>query len=106
MPAALVLLFFFLPSGALEVPLPALALLVLGGLGPGAVAGISFFRGLARLEASRASVLMLLEPLTAVLVGIVVWHEAPRPLGVVGAALVLAGAYWVLRGGATHARAA
>ena len=43
-----------------------------------------FYRGVARLEASKASILMLLEPLTAVLVGILVWHEVPRPLSLVG----------------------
>lgn len=106
MPTALITLAFFLPSHPFAISSSALAWLVIGGLGPGALAGVLFFRGLARLEASRASVLMLLEPLTAVLVGVVVWKELFGPLSAIGAGLVLFAAYRVLSSERTHAGAA
>jgi drug/metabolite transporter (DMT)-like permease len=105
MPTALVTLAFFLPSHPLAIAKEAYGWLFVGALGPGALAGILFFRGLARVEASRASVLMLLEPLTAVLVGVLVWKEVPRPLSALGAVLVLFGAYQVLSTERTDARA-
>jgi drug/metabolite transporter (DMT)-like permease len=48
-----------------------------------------------RVDATRASVLMLLEPVSAVAVGALVWNELPNALGLVGAALVL-GAAWIV----------
>ncbi|MFO0565460.1 MAG: DMT family transporter [Polyangiaceae bacterium] len=62
----------------------------------GALAGVLFIRGLAHTEANRASILMLLEPVVAVVVGVVVWNEVPRPLVWAGAALVLGAAWLVL----------
>jgi len=86
----------FLPAGVAHTPRDALVLLLLAGLGPGALAGVLFIRGLAHTEANRASILMLLEPVVAVVVGVVVWNEVPRPLVWAGAALVLGAAWLVL----------
>ena len=47
--------------------------------------------GLARLEATRAATVATLEPVAAAALAYVVWGEALRGLGYVGAALVLAG---------------
>jgi drug/metabolite transporter (DMT)-like permease len=97
MPSALVLLALFLPESPFAAPPSSLVWLVIAGLGPGVAAGVLFIRGLAHLEASRAAILMLLEPVVAVAVGIVVWHEVPRLWGMLGGAMVLTGAYAVTR---------
>jgi drug/metabolite transporter, DME family len=47
--------------------------------------------GLARLEATRAATVATLEPVAAAVLAYVVWGEALRGLGYLGAALVLAG---------------
>jgi len=96
MPTALLTLAPFLPASTLSVEPAAIGLLLLGGLGPGAIAGVLFIRGLARVAASRASILMLLEPVVAVLVGMAFFGELPRFFGAVGAIMVLSAAYVVL----------
>ena len=96
MPTALLTLLFFLPTAVLSTPLPAFAPLILAGLGPGALAGIVFIRALPFVDASKASILMLLEPVVAVCVGIAAFHEVPRPAGLAGGAMVLSAAYLVL----------
>jgi drug/metabolite transporter (DMT)-like permease len=96
-PSALLVLFWFVPSGGFAIAPEAALYLVLGGLVPGAFAGLLFFRALRFVDAGRASVLTLLEPLVAVLVSVIVWNE-PLPIsGWLGVGLVLAGAYVVLR---------
>jgi DME family drug/metabolite transporter len=106
MPTALLTLALFLPAGAFAIPTPALGWLGLACVFPGALASVLFYKGIVHLEANRASVLMLLEPLTAVLVGIVVWKEVPRPLSALGALLVLFAAYRVVSTEKANARAA
>lgn len=71
---------------------PALGALVAGGVFFGAIPILVFYRGLALVPASQASVLTLCEPLVAVVVGAAVWGEVLGPLALVGGALVLAGA--------------
>jgi threonine/homoserine efflux transporter RhtA len=86
--------------------LPALtALLVLGAGGVlcGAVPTVLFYAGLLRIEASRASVLALMEPFVAVVFGVVVWGEALHRLGVVGGLSVLGGAALLARAPAVAA---
>jgi DME family drug/metabolite transporter len=63
---------------------------------PGALAGIAFVWGLRRMPAAHASILTLLEPLVAVLVGAAVFGEALGPRAVAGAACILAGALTVM----------
>lgn len=105
MPTALVMLWLFLPAGAFAIPAASVPWLAAACIGPGAVAGVLFYKGVVHLEANRASILMLMEPLTAVLVGIVVWKEVPRPLAALGAILVLVAAYLVVSRDAADARA-
>jgi DME family drug/metabolite transporter len=47
--------------------------------------------GLARVEATRAATVATIEPVAAAVLAYLVWGEALRPLGYIGAALVLAG---------------
>lgn len=96
LPTALLTIACFLPASVLSAPPPGLGLLVLAGLGPGALAGVLFIRGLAHTDASRASVLMLLEPVVAVVVGILAFREWPGGAAFGGAALVLIAAHRVL----------
>jgi drug/metabolite transporter (DMT)-like permease len=75
----------------------AIAVLVVGGVVCGALPTVLFYAGLQRIKASQASVLTLMEPLVAVVVGVVVWGEALHPLGVLGGLCVLGGAFVIAR---------
>jgi drug/metabolite transporter (DMT)-like permease len=96
MPSALLLLWLCVPSGGLALSLRALSPLVAGALIPGALAGWMFYRGLGSIPASRAGTLTLLEPATAMVVSVVVWHEPVGTFAAVGAAAILLGAYLCL----------
>jgi drug/metabolite transporter (DMT)-like permease len=96
LPSALLVLAFFLPEGAFETPLVPLSLVACAGLLIGAFGGILYLRGLSRVPASRASVLTLLEPVVAVLVGAAVWGELLGPLAMLGGLLVLGAAASVM----------
>jgi drug/metabolite transporter (DMT)-like permease len=92
-----------LSSGGLALePIPGL-ILVAGGIVCGALPLWLFYVGLARLQASQVSVLTLVEPLVAVLVGVLVWGEPLAVIGIVGGALVLVGAGIIARAGASDA---
>jgi len=97
MPSALVLLALLVPSGAWSISLPALGWLVLGALGPGALAGVIFMRSLAVVPAGRAAVLTLVEPLSAITLAALAWGESLGALGVLGAAAILFAGYRVVR---------
>ena len=82
----------FVPRGAWHVDPHAVAVLALGSIGPGALAGLFFTWGLRSVRAAHASTLALLEPLVAVILGALAFGERPGGLAIVGAALILAGA--------------
>ncbi|RYE92918.1 MAG: DMT family transporter [Myxococcales bacterium] len=86
---ATVLLGALVPAGgwslvAGQVPLVALAALV-----PGAIASLTFVAGLRMLPASHTATLVLLEPLVAVLLGVIVWREPLGAAGALGGVLML-----------------
>jgi DME family drug/metabolite transporter len=97
MPTALLVLFLCVPRGGFSLEPEVAGLLAAAGLIPGALAGVLFLRGLARVPASRASVFTLLEPLVAVVIGVLVWGERPTLVAAFGALLVLSGAWLVLK---------
>ncbi len=70
----------------------AIGVVALGSLGPGALAGLFFVWGIRHVAASRASTLTLLEPLVAVLIGVVIYGETVGLSGVLGGGLILLGA--------------
>ncbi len=73
-------------------PLPTLdgaARVAFAGVLIGATAGLLFLYGLRKIPAEHAGILTFLEPLTAVLVAWIAFHERPEPLAGVGAAVVL-----------------
>jgi DME family drug/metabolite transporter len=67
------------------------ALILYLGLLPTAVAYILFARGLRHVAAAEATTIVLAEPVTATLLGVLVLDERVQGLGLAGAALVLAG---------------
>lgn len=90
--ASLLVLGAALPNDGLALDAAPLLILVGGGIVCGALPLVMFYRGLALVPASQASVLTLCEPLVAVLVGAVAWNEKPGAPAVLGALLVLGGA--------------
>lgn len=94
-PACVVLVVAAVAQGgasALTVDMPVLGLLLAGTIAFGTVPLVMFYVGLARTPVSQASVLTLCEPLVAVLVGVVAWHEVPGAIALVGGSLVVGGA--------------
>ena len=85
------------PAGGFAITGGLLGILLAGGAVGGVAAGVLFTAGLSRIEAGRAAVLTLLEPTVAVAVGALVFGEVPGPAAAAGAALVLAGAWLVVR---------
>jgi drug/metabolite transporter (DMT)-like permease len=72
-------------------------LLAAGAVTLGATAGVMFAAGLAQIGSARAAVLAYAEPLVAVAVGALVWHEPLHPIAAVGGALVIAAGVHVAR---------
>jgi DME family drug/metabolite transporter len=68
----------------------AAPLLLYLGIGPTAIAYVLFTIGLARVPATAAGIVSLLEPLTATTLGVIVFGESLGAVGAVGAALLVA----------------
>lgn len=68
-----------------------LALALYLGAIPTALAYVLFARGLRHLSSGETATIVLAEPVTAALLGVTILGETPGAVGVVGAALVLAG---------------
>jgi drug/metabolite transporter (DMT)-like permease len=94
---AAVVMLPFAVSGLATVSSSDLALLAAGATTIGAVSGVVFIAGLARIGSARAAVLTFAEPLVAVAVGALAWSEPMRPPAVLGGALVLAAGIHVAR---------
>ncbi|MET0406318.1 MAG: EamA family transporter [Cystobacter sp.] len=95
--SALVLLCVF-GREALPAAVDSRLLWVAGGALLCGIVGNSIFTvGLRRVPAAAGSALTYLEPLTAALVGWVVFGEALGPMGLVGGVLVLGTGVWVAR---------
>ncbi|CAN5315378.1 DMT family transporter [soil metagenome] len=81
--------------------LPSLGILLVGAIGPGALAGLFFVWGLRRIPAAHASTLTLLEPLVAVVVAVATMGEHLGLVGLVGGVAILTSALMVVTGGRT-----
>ncbi len=79
------------------------AWLAIGAITIGAIAGIVFTWGVATIASATAAMLTYLEPLVAVGLGALVWHEPMGRFTAVGAAIVLASGLYVARAGARAA---
>lgn len=75
----------------------SLGLLAAGAATIGAVSGIVFSIGLTRIGSARAAILTFIEPIVAVAVGAIVWHEPLHPIAMLGGALVLGAGIGVAR---------
>jgi drug/metabolite transporter (DMT)-like permease len=104
--SALVLLLVF---GRAALP-PALdsriLFVVAGGLLCGLIGNLLFNAGLRRIPTAAAGALTYLEPLTAALVGLLVFGEALGSLGLLGGVIVLVSGVWVASEPRAPARAA
>jgi DME family drug/metabolite transporter len=78
-----------------------LALLSIGAATIGAASGVVFAIGLIRVGSARAAVLTFAEPIVAIVVGVLAWHEPMRPLAFVGGGMVLGAGIYVARNAAT-----
>jgi drug/metabolite transporter (DMT)-like permease len=94
---AALLLLPFAGDAFLQIELSDVPYLLIGGVGPGFLAGLAFLKALTLIGAARASILAFVEPLVACLVGWLAWGE---PLGwsvLVGGTLVIAAGVLVVR---------
>ncbi|MFQ6075635.1 MAG: DMT family transporter [Candidatus Bathyarchaeia archaeon] len=89
----------FLLNTTLALPIGPEAALILIGLGivPTALAHTLYFSSLSDLRSFETATLALLEPIGATLLGIVLFLEIPGTYFLVGASIVLAGVFLVLR---------
>jgi DME family drug/metabolite transporter len=94
---AAVVMLPFAVSGLATVSWTDFGLLAAGATTVGALSGVLFVAGLARIGSARSAVLTFAEPLVAVTVGALVWNEPLRPVALVGGGLVLAAGIHVAR---------
>jgi DME family drug/metabolite transporter len=97
MPSALLLLAVLAPEGSWTLSSTAWLWLILGALGPGALAGLLFIWGLRQVPAAHASVLTLVEPFTALCIALFAWGEPLEPTALAGGAAILYAGYRVVR---------
>jgi DME family drug/metabolite transporter len=98
--AALLLTPVLLAESSVRRPLAEVwPLLLYLGVGPTALAYILFTAGLRRITATTAGMVSLLEPLTATVLGVMVFGESLGPAGMAGAALLLAALLRLTRAG-------
>jgi len=94
---AVPLLFAAVPSGAVRALTgSALAVILAGAVGIGALGGLLFVWGLRRIPASHASILTLIEPFVAVSSAAVFLGQAVGPVPFFGGTLILGGAVLVI----------
>ena len=91
------LLFALVPAAEYGlVSAPAIGIILLGALGPGALGGLLFVWGLRRVPASHASVLTLLEPFVAVVLAAAFLGQSVSRVAMTGGVLILGGALLVM----------
>ena len=95
---AIVTLPFAIAAGG-DPTVGGVAWLVLGAITLGALSGLAFVWGVRSIASATAAMLTYLEPLVAVAVGALVWHEPMGRYAALGAALVLASGIYAARAG-------
>lgn len=99
--SAVIVAVLSVPAGSLISPFPLVAetaLLLVGlGLVPTAIAHTLYFSSLSHLKSFETASLALLEPVGATLLGIAIFREVPAPVFAFGAAMVLAGIFFVIQ---------
>ena len=97
LPTALIVLVLLMPSGGWTLSASGALWLVLGALGPGAIAGVVFAGSMRAIPAAHTSVLTLVEPLTAITIAVLSWGESLGTAGLAGGAAILSAGYLVVR---------
>ncbi len=82
----------------LSVDMPLLLSIFGLGIFPTAVAHTLYFSSLSNLRSFETATTALLEPIGATILGISLFQEVPAPLFVLGAILILAGIFFVIKG--------
>ncbi len=82
-----------------ETPVGALGSIIIMGVLHSTVAPILYYRGLHEVTAGRTAALGYLEPLCAILLGMMLLDEQPGPHTVLGGSLILGSGYLTLMGG-------
>ncbi len=90
--AASIIRFSIVPDSLASVNLTGIAFACLNGLVPGIFGFVLYFKGMSRMESSKAGQLAYLEVVFSVLAGIVLFHENPGPSFFAGALLIIAAA--------------
>jgi len=94
---AAAILLPFAASGLSAVTGADLGYLAAGSVTIGAVSGVVYAVGLLRIGSARSAVLTFAEPLVAVAVGALWWHQPLHPIAAVGGALVIGAGVYVAR---------
>jgi drug/metabolite transporter, DME family len=94
---AAAILLPFAASGLPAVTGADLGYLAAGSVTIGAVSGVVYAVGLLRIGSARSAVLTFAEPLVAVAVGALWWHQPLHPIAAVGGALVIGAGVYVAR---------
>jgi drug/metabolite transporter (DMT)-like permease len=81
-----------------EFPLKALWSYLFMGIVHSTIAPILYFKGLQHVTANRAAVLGYIEPVGAIIIGIIFLSEHPPSISLVGGALIIFSGYLTLRG--------
>ncbi|HKZ57492.1 MAG TPA: EamA family transporter [Thermodesulfovibrionales bacterium] len=81
-----------------EIPLKALWSYLFMGIVHSTIAPILYFKGLQHVTANRAAVLGYIEPVGAIIIGIIFLSEHPPSISLVGGALIIFSGYLTLRG--------
>ncbi|MFH1704056.1 MAG: DMT family transporter [Nitrospirota bacterium] len=81
-----------------EFPLKALWSYLFMGIVHSTIAPILYFKGLQHVTANRAAVLGYIEPVGAIIIGIMFLSEHPPSISLVGGALIIFSGYLTLRG--------
>ena len=95
--AVLLVPVLFVGDALAQVSADDVMLLATGAATIGAASGVIFAIGLTRIGSARAGVMCFAEPLVAVAVGALVWHEPLHPFAALGGAMVLGAGIHVAR---------
>ena len=81
-----------------EIPLKALWSYLFMGIVHSTIAPILYFKGLQHVTANKAAVLGYIEPVGAIIIGIIFLSEHPPSISLIGGALIIFSGYLTLRG--------
>lgn len=78
-------------------PLDALLIFLIVGTVHSAIAPILYFKGMSKVRANRAAILGYIEPVGAIIFGMIFLSEYPEAVSLIGGALIILSGYIVIR---------